>query len=677
MGQFGRRSIAYAIIICLFLAGIWLAGRYRTPPAVSDAAPTTPAQEPAALPTTAPPAAPTRTAVPTPSPAPAPSPTAVPTLSTIQALERAEMPARDPIALAERFVHSGAPISPIAHATPPAYRLGDRDVFWITDEDAGVHYAVTATLRYISDHLYMWVEDGFDIPEADLRRSAERFDKQIYPTNRDFFGSEWTPGVDSDPRIHVFNGAVPGVAGYFYSPSEFPRAVNPYSNEREVFFINLNARRPGTDAYDATLAHEFQHMIQWHVDRNEDAWMNEGLSVLAEHLNGFAVSHYIQAYLQDTDTQLTAWAIGDESPYPHYGAGFLFLEYTLERLGQPAFQHIIRSPANGPAAFDAVLTEMGLPERFETLFADWTAAVYLDSAGGMGVHQHQELALDAPEPAVEHRAYPAQGPGTVRPYGVDYILLEGGAGEDLRLHFRGVPETRLAPMSAHSGRWMWWSNRGDDSSSSLTRAFDLRGVATATLQAWLWYDIEPDWDYAYAEVSTDGGRSWQILAGRHTVTTNPHGNSFGPAYTGKSGGEMPVWVQEEIDLTPFAGQVILLRFELTTDDSVNHPGLFLDDIRIPEIGYVEDFEQGGGGWEAQGFIRTDNVLPQRYLVQVLAWGEDGTPTVTRLELDEAQIGMFLLEGLGRRVRRAVLAISALAPATTEPAPYWYSLTPAE
>jgi hypothetical protein len=225
---------------------------------------------------------------------------------------------------------------------------------------------------------------------------------------------------------------------------------------------------------------------------------------------------------------------------------------------------------------------------------------------------------------------------------------------------------------------MWWSNRGDDSSSSLTREFDLRNVQSATLQAWLWYDIEPDWDYAYAEISTDGGRSWHILAGRHSVTSNPHGNSFGPAYTGTSGGgTTPVWVEEEVDLTPFAGQVILLRFEMTTDDSVNHPGLFLDDVRIPEIGYTEDFEEGDGGWEPQGFIRTDNVLPQRYLVQVITWGADETPAVARLELDESQRGTFRIEGFGRQVRRAVLAVSALAPATTEPAPYWYALTPAQ
>ncbi|MGC8825888.1 MAG: hypothetical protein ACP5TV_02650, partial [Anaerolineae bacterium] len=204
-----RQHIIYILLLgCLVLAGSWLAGHFRAGPAAPTATVTATAPAPAVSPTPTPSAAPTHTPAPTFTPTPIPSPTAAPTLSTIEALARTEMPARDPIALAQRFSRPGILISPIAYATPPAYHLGDRDTFWITDEAAGAHYAVTATLRCISDHLYMWVQDGFDVPEDDLRRSAERFDRQIYPTNRDFFGSEWTPGVDSDPRIHVFNGAV-------------------------------------------------------------------------------------------------------------------------------------------------------------------------------------------------------------------------------------------------------------------------------------------------------------------------------------------------------------------------------------------------------------------------------------------------------------------------------------
>ena len=102
---------------------------------------------------------------------------------------------------------------------------------------------------------------------------------------------------------------------------------------------------------------------------------------------------------------------------------------------------------------------------------------------------------------------------------------------------------------------------------TLTRAFDLTGLSQATLEVWLWYDIEEDWDYAYIEVSTDAGQTWDILRGQYTTDSNPNGNSFGHAYSGKSGSadEAPDWVEEEIDLAPYVGQEILLRFEYITD----------------------------------------------------------------------------------------------------------------
>jgi hypothetical protein len=45
-----------------------------------------------------------------------------------------------------------------------------------------------------------------------------------------------------------------------------------------------------------------------------------------------------------------------------------------------------------------------------------------------------------------------------------------------------------------------------------------------------------------------------------------------------------------------------------------------------------------------------------------------------MELDEQMRGTITLAGLGRDADRAVLVVSALAPATTEPAVYRYKVT---
>jgi hypothetical protein len=129
-----------------------------------------------------------------------------------------------------------------------------------------------------------------------------------------------------------------------------------------------------------------------------------------------------------------------------------------------------------------------------------------------------------------------------------------------------------------------------------------------------------------------------------------------------------------MDLTPFAGKKILVRFEYVTDDAVNGPGLLIDDISIPEINYSDDAEKGKGGWESAGWVLTDNRLNQRWLVQLLEVGNDGTVTLQRVPVNAEGRGQVTVSKLDA-LKDAVLIISALAPVTTERAAYSYTITP--
>jgi immune inhibitor A len=607
-------------------------------------------------------------------------PVSPPEPSTEELLAEVVLPERDLLALTTRLKKPAGSIPVVVNATPPPYEVGDRAEFWIHEEPTNAYFRTWATLRYITPHLYMWVEDGYDVDQDDLIHSAERFENETYPNNRYYFGSEWTPGVDNDPHISIFNGNVPGVGGYYSSADEYSHLINPYSNEREMFYINLDNARPG-DYYDGILAHEFQHMIHWHTDRNEDTWVNEGCAELAAYLNQYDVGAADRIFSRTPDTQLTAWADDPNLAGPNYGGSYLFMVYFLERFGDEVLRQVVASKADGIAGFDEVLADQGLGVTFEDVFADWLLANYLDApALGDGRYGYRELAIERPAVDVTYSQYPVQSAATVHQYGADYIELQAGGG-DVMVNFIGSTEVKLVDNEARSGSYQWWSNRADESDTTLTRAFDLTGLEQATLQAWLWYDIEENYDYVYVEVSTDGGQTWDILPGKYTTDHNPSGNSFGHAYTGKSGVEAgasevsnatPQWVFEEMDLTAYAGQQILLRFEYVTDDAYNSPGFCVDDISIPELGYHYDAEEDDG-WMALGFIRTDNTLSQRYLVQLI---ELGTETrVRRMDLDETQKGQWVIEGLGGEVERAVLVVSALAPKTTELAGYQYSVEP--
>ncbi|MGQ9785349.1 MAG: hypothetical protein ACUVSJ_02695 [Anaerolineae bacterium] len=588
-------------------------------------------------------------------------------LTTEQLLSEVEIPVRDRLALAQRLKLADIPVPSVVNAVTPIYRLGERHSFCVLDSDAVRYTWVAATLRYAGDHSYWWIQDGYDVSDEAIATSAQEFEQLIYPTNRNFFGSEWSPGVDNDPRIHIFLGDVPGVSGYFYSANEYSRLITPCSNEKEMFYININAVPPGSEDLHITLAHEFQHMIHWHHDANEETWVNEGLSNLAVELNKYETADITHAFSQRPDTQLNTWAEVPHDTFPHYAASYLFMSYFLERFGEEIMREVVAEPENGIAGFNVVLARARQPYRFDDVFADWVIANYLeDPTLGQGEWGYRHLDPQPVKIEAEYRDYPVEISGQVSQYATDYFKFAGVG--DLTIEFEGVKHVKIAPNEPHSGAFQWWSNRGDDLDMTLTRSFDLSHVAEATLEFWLWYDIEAGWDFAYVEVSDDGGTTWTILPGRYTSIENPSGNSFGAAWSGVSGGgKVPQWVHEQVDLTPYVGRQVQIRFEYITDDAVNRVGLMLDDIAIPQIGYFDDAEAGDGDWVAHGFVRVDNILPQRYLVQAIQKGE--TVRVQRLSLDQDNRGQLTLHGMGEMFSEVVLAVSGVTPFTTEPAPY--------
>jgi immune inhibitor A len=162
-------------------------------------------------------------------------------------------------------------------------------------------------------------------------------------------------------------------------------------------------------------------------------------------------------------------------------------------------------------------------------------------------------------------------------------------------------------------------------------------------------------------VSTDDGATWVILDTPHKTLENPHNNAYGPGYTGFSEG----WLRESVSLDAYTGQEVLLRFEMITDDATTQPGMLIDDVAIPEIGYASDFETDDGGWQPQGWILTNNSLPQQVWVQAVQFvGSDVEVTRWRA-VGDAAWELTLNPGTDQ----VLLAISPFAPLTTVPMAY--------
>ncbi|MDA0676931.1 MAG: immune inhibitor A, partial [Chloroflexi bacterium] len=243
---------------------------------------------------------------------------------------------------------------------------------------------------------------------------------------------------------------------------------------------------------------------------------------------------------------------------------------------------------------------------------------------------------------------------SVHPFGTNYYTLrELDAG--LAIRFQGIPTGDVFPVTPYSGQTCWWTNAGDSIDTTLTRSVDLTGVNEATFQFVAWYAIEEDWDYAYVEVSTDGGTTWQILPTDNASTANPNGTAYGPGITGHSEG----WVKKTVDLAQYTGSEILLRLEYITDDAIHDRGACFDDFAIPEIDW-SDATDNAGDWISAGFALINNQRPVEYLVQVIRDKSAGPSEVQRVITGPDGIGMLSIAApdTGETV---IIAVSVVTP----------------
>ena len=242
-----------------------------------------------------------------------------------------------------------------------------------------------------------------------------------------------------------------------------------------MFYINIDNTEPNSEFYNGVLAHEFQHMIHWHQDKNETTWVNEGLSELAMQLNGYDTGGADLVFSQLPDTQLNAWSDDPNSRTEHYGASYLFMAYFLQRFGNEMTQAVVAEDANGIEGFNDVLEQRrpgsDLRRRLRRLGCRQLAGrsrpgrwpVWLPGPGSAAD------GADPPSPLSRPRAR-----ATSSQYATDYVELRGTG--DLAIDFRGATTTRLASNEPYSGQYAWWANRVDDFDARLTRAFDLTAV---------------------------------------------------------------------------------------------------------------------------------------------------------------------------------------------------------
>lgn len=257
-----------------------------------------------------------------------------------------------------------------------------------------------ATCRYKGTHCYIFVEESqWDIIAAqpDVDKLGALFDaatpadpeRGIFEIAVDAFGEP--ADKDGDPRIFILILDLPGnIVGYF--DSKVYEALLPELRRDTVY---LDASKLAFSAYlaHATLAHEFQHLIHWGRDSDEEAWIDEGLSGYAEDLVGFpeADPNMVPSFLADPSTNLTHWVFEAAS----YGKTYLFASFLAERYGAGLIRQIVAEPRNGILGIDDAFKSQNWVEDYAGAWRLWIAANY---AGGYeALRGRRAAAVAAPD----------------------------------------------------------------------------------------------------------------------------------------------------------------------------------------------------------------------------------------------------------------------------------------
>lgn len=337
-----------------------------------------------------------------------------------------------------------------------SYSIGHKEVFWTKNIKTDKYDRTSAILKAIGKNCYIFLEEGKTISKEAIENIKNKFDNTIYPINTSTFGSEWKPGVDGDNRITLllfdikdgYTGNGGYIAGYFFAGDEYLNSEMSShstikSNEREMFYLDIEPCNPEKEDYMKVIAHEFQHMIHFHQDPSEYTWVNEACSQIAPYLCGFGHAPQISDFKKTPDNSLTAWS--RKQMLANYGQVYLWNYYIYNRFlknnlqTEEFFRKLVSSQEQGIKGYNSALEKVGT--SFSGTFHKFAKANFLNSKtiGKDGEYYYDDSLLDFRLSACHFiNTFPAEFSGEVSLWGADAIEIDlSNAKSEIEFSFQG------------------------------------------------------------------------------------------------------------------------------------------------------------------------------------------------------------------------------------------------
>jgi len=168
-------------------------------------------------------------------------------------------------------------------------------------------------------------------------------------------------GYDADESSETFT------AGYFDPLDQINQPGK--GNFGDIIYIDTNPAKVYDEATLGVVAHELQHLIHYGADRDEDIWLNEGLSELAPIILGLE-SRSFSLFLRNTNRSLNSF---DNSLVDYSKVG-LWTYYCYRRFGAAFIHDLVHEKSNSLDSYENVMTNRGFATTKEELLRDWFIA---------------------------------------------------------------------------------------------------------------------------------------------------------------------------------------------------------------------------------------------------------------------------------------------------------------
>jgi len=329
-------------------------------------------------------------------------------------------------------------------SNPPGFRIsgasqevtinvkdGER-VFWARKVKSGDKswYKVPATRKGSTSHCEVYVADASltgarAVSAATAQAIATKFESSIHTPIQNKF--DVVSDVDKDGKITLLlldivddydseNNQHAFVGGYFDGTHLVSSAAYPNSNLTDMLFVDTDPQDPGSNGFYQTLAHEFQHLINFNHNyiqggrRQADTWINEGLSTAAEYFynNGHVQSRisYYNSTQYNNAIKNGAYFFNWQPSWTtdkvaSYATVYLFFQWLRIQAsnGDGIYKSIYAERNMNLASFLRAVTPQGVGTTWRDILGKWFTANLFNNASGLYGYKG-EITLNAPARSV-------------------------------------------------------------------------------------------------------------------------------------------------------------------------------------------------------------------------------------------------------------------------------------